>query len=223
MRKGLFLALVAGVLVPLLVLSSTEARAAAPTTSVPLLAGTYCTGSLKDSGNPSVLPDGDFVSVGAFLGPVKGDVAPTGNKSKSAGPVVWLFLIVDDGNGGACADLSYNATGSASSSPCHQGVFATGNYSIISTSKGVPASGLLNVDFSDAPSPGKGQPGQPPGSDPFDGCSATLNVYDYHEQAGKFEASTMTLAGRLTSTPGSSSTCNFKSSGLTMGCYNIHN
>jgi hypothetical protein len=211
MRRGLFLALVAGALVLSLMLSSRDVGAASVTTPVPLLAGNYCTGTLTHTGDTSVLPDGDFVTVGAFLSATKKDVAPTGNKSKSAGTVVWIFLIADDG--GACADLSYNAKGSASSRPCHQGVFATGDYSLVNTS---PKSGLLQVSFSDAPSV-NGQPGEPAGANPFDNCSATFNVYDYHEQGGKFEASVMTLAGPLTGS------CKFTSSGLTMVCYNVHN
>ncbi len=191
--------------------------AAAVTTSTPLLASVTCIGSLQNSGDKTDMPDASFAALGAFYqqevnkqctgaatpypccttsGKGKcNDVAPFGQKSAGNGT---LSLDLGFYFNASCTALSANGQpGTASGTPCSQGTFGFGTYTVypgkyINTTL-PPAS--MSVTFIDhSPAVAMGPPG-PPASDPLRGCTATFEVYPDAAGGKSATASIMSLTG----------------------------
>ena len=189
------------------VMVPTTAGAAGISTTTPLLASMVCVGSLSNSPDTKDLPDGDVAVIGAFEQRVSTDVAPF---SESASGTVYftMGLLVD----APCTSLDSNGqAATAGSIPCGQTSDWVGTYKV--SSKGTfPVTAQPAVISATATNVGQVAPLAEPAplnSDPFEGCTATFEVYPY----AKSTSSNMTFTG-LTGT------CKMAGSAITLECEN---
>ena len=192
------------------VMAPTTAGAASLSTSVPLLGSMMCAGSLIGSPDQTDLPNGDLVVIGAYYKLNTADVAPFSQSGSGTVTMSMGFLV-----GGSCFALTANGQkATAATDPCGQTTYLVGSYTV--ASKGTfstptqPA--VISAKFTQL---GQFSPlGEPPalGSDPFEGCTATFEVYPY----AKGTSSNMTFTG-LTNTSGS---CKMAGSQISLECEN---